>query len=966
MQMSLLFLQISLILTTLVARTISDGIAIEAEKLVDWIGCDSSTTSPQDIRDAWDSAMDIAYVQSGHIEWDYKPSHEFLAGPYRNVAYQDAIKAVLNKPYTARRAYWWNPKNWGAWKTSIRCDDPDGTCAKYSAQAAAYTINPGKRPDKEFVATKDTIVICPKIFNQKPTCKQALKDNSGWPDRNNLQNFQCRERPFGERIIDIDVRYKSGFDDRVKPHAAYGPVRTKVLALWPKDDVGKWVLLNGTFITDNLAQYSLAAWVSQEQGLYPTSPIADGKPDTQYDPKFFNETDAANDPTFDGWIEDNTNDPGFDESADIGPDVLLQLDTETYLDCNNNGNMEWATAPFVSQAFAESSLKTFCDNINSQSTEVFPAPGTADTMLFLGAILQIDDPTCTSLKVSSSDCLSQLGQTITGCDTSSTSRKYGGIGVTECISWVAVVNGTRAAVRDLTVPFSCSLLVADDFLNCACTDGGLYPMLNETCAYTSSPFGSQNSTDSGQQIAVAAYINPLGDPAAWTRMINYPAKKMSVLIANVMNGPDTVVDPSWANVISAASSNGKTVIGYVRTGYLGVSQQGFTTRLGSKNLADWTAQIETDVDLWYTLYPGHIGGIFFDEGWNDCGPDNVYSELYRQITENTKRKYPGAFTVLNPGSTMPQCFVNSADTLLTFESSWENYQANYIPNDWTAANWDKIWHIIYNVPQGILGDALALSSQRGAGLIHIIDDILPNPYDTLPSDSYMQQIMTAINGGSPQVLTPFVNPVGLPAATPGALSVVKFEYTSVTLRWSSSANAIGYKVYLNGVSILELAASMTQVTVGNLAVGTSGYTFAVSPVGGDGSESGKSSSVSSGTQSPSTKGRYVINTSVTNSASSTTYKADIIVPYAFVRVYIWASDLGCDWTTSPGWPINYNTDSYVCAHYMIEGETLYQYSGVVGGSTQNAPWSWTQLGPVPVVQSGYTYTWTVPIGTSTN
>lgn len=52
----------------------------------------------------------------------------------------------------------------------------------------------------------------------------------------------------------------------------------------------------------------------------------------------------------------------------------------------------------------------------------------------------------------------------------------------------------------------------------------------------------------------------------------------------------------------------------MRTGYLGVSQQQFTTRLGSTNLADWTAQIERDVDMWYDLYGSSIGGIFFDAG----------------------------------------------------------------------------------------------------------------------------------------------------------------------------------------------------------------------------------------------------------------------------------------------------------------------------------------------------------------
>lgn len=142
--------------------------------------------------------------------------------------------------------------------------------------------------------------------------------------------------------------------------------------------------------------------------------------------------------------------------------------------------------------------------------------------------------------------------------------------------------------------------------------------------------------------------------------MEYPSDMVSVLVANVLNGPDTTVNGDWADVINRAYSSGKRILGYVRTGYLGQSQQKFETRLGSTDLADWVSQIQMDIDLWYELYPGKIGGIFFDEGWNDCGPDNKYAELYRFISDTTKRRHSDefttAFTVLNPGATMPQCF----------------------------------------------------------------------------------------------------------------------------------------------------------------------------------------------------------------------------------------------------------------------------------------------------------------------
>jgi hypothetical protein len=88
-------------------------------------------------------------------------------------------------------------------------------------------------------------------------------------------------------------------------------------------------------------------------------------------------------------------------------------------------------------------------------------------------------------------------------------------------------------------------------------------------------------------------------------MIAYPNDKVSVLVANVLNGPDVVVNDKWMKVLSEAAAKKKKVIGYVRTGYLGLATsddpkfEPFETRLGSRTVEDWVAQIERDVDLWY-------------------------------------------------------------------------------------------------------------------------------------------------------------------------------------------------------------------------------------------------------------------------------------------------------------------------------------------------------------------------------
>jgi len=212
----------------------------------------------------------------------------------------------------------------------------------------------------------------------------------------------------------------------------------------------------------------------------------------------------------------------------------------------------------------------------------------------------------------------------------------------------------------------------------------------ETLGSTDEGSNPDSGGDVGQQIAIASYINPLGDPASWEQLLAYDTQKISVLVANVLNGPDYMVDESWKSVIDQAASQGKKILGYVRTGYLGVSQQKFTTRLDSHNLADWASQIEQDIDKWFELYGTSLGGIFFDEGWPECGPNNIYADLYAYINNYTKRKHPGIYTVLNPGSPIAQCFEDTIDTLLTFESSYETYTNSFVPNDWMPKDPRKI------------------------------------------------------------------------------------------------------------------------------------------------------------------------------------------------------------------------------------------------------------------------------------
>lgn len=390
------------------------------------------------------------------------------------------------------------------------------------------------------------------------------------------------------------------------------------------------------------------------------------------------------------------------------------------------------------------------------------------------------------------------------------------------------------------------------------------------------------SGGTGQQIAVASYINPLADPSAWNRLIEYPLAKMPILIANVVNGPDSAVDAGWTDVISRASASGKTVLGYVRTGYLGVSDQKFLTRLGSGDLADWTAQIEEDVDMWYKLYGSNIGGIFFDEGWPECGDNNRYADLYKYINDYTKRAHPGAYTILNPGSPMASCFEDTMDTLLTFELDYAAYTNSYTPNNWVPKDPRKLWHILYNVPESAIGEVVKLANERGAGFLQLTDDTLPNPYDTLPSDSYVQTLLNSVEGGSLLKSDAPVWSSGDAAGAVSGLSVPFSDYSSAKLKWSATTGALGYHVYLGDTVVASVPSTMTTITIGGLQSGTSNV-LSVRAVGGGGNTGSSSNTVTVNTESlPS--GKTIADYNVTTGATSTTYHADILVPYAFVRL----------------------------------------------------------------------------------
>lgn len=227
--------------------------------------------------------------------------------------------------------------------------------------------------------------------------------------------------------------------------------------------------------------------------------------------------------------------------------------------------------------------------------------------------------------------------------------------------------------------------------------------------------------------AVPAYFHPDDDPDGWDALAR---SSVALVVANVADGPGIAREASWANALSDVRDGGAHVVGYVDTGYLGIT--GPTTRDGSGFLDDWLAQILHDIDDWFALYGDIVTGIFFDQVTESEDGASV-APVLRRLRDHVRMHAPEAVIVLNPGVAVPASFAGLADVLVTFEGSCESYLEHGTPNGYEPLTWTPpagqlIWHIVHHTPPSLVDRVLAISRKRGANLLYITDGGGDNPY----------------------------------------------------------------------------------------------------------------------------------------------------------------------------------------------------------------------------------------------
>ena len=235
--------------------------------------------------------------------------------------------------------------------------------------------------------------------------------------------------------------------------------------------------------------------------------------------------------------------------------------------------------------------------------------------------------------------------------------------------------------------------------------------------------------------AVPAYFHPEDSAAEWAQLAS---TDVGLVVANIADGPGLVREERWATAFAGVRAAGCDVVGYVDTGYLGLT--GLRTQRGSTQLGDWLEQILREVETWYRLYGDQVTGIFLDQiAESDDGAS--LAPVFRRLRDDIHRLDADAVTVLNPGVAVPAAFADIADIIVTFEGSCEDYlavgpDAEFEPLSWEPGREQMIWHMIHHTPDPAHAAAvIALSRQRGADLVFVTDGGGDNPYAALPSST---------------------------------------------------------------------------------------------------------------------------------------------------------------------------------------------------------------------------------------
>ncbi len=220
-----------------------------------------------------------------------------------------------------------------------------------------------------------------------------------------------------------------------------------------------------------------------------------------------------------------------------------------------------------------------------------------------------------------------------------------------------------------------------------------------------------------QKMFIPAYFYP---GPLWDQAIA-GAPIVGTMVMNPASGPGVSSNSDYVAAVNKAQAAGIKVIGYVHTSY------------GARDAAVVKAEIDS-YKAWYG-----VSGIFLDEVASDAALIPYYQDLAAHV-----RATAGTFVALNPGTIPAQGYMDVGDTVVVFEGTYTTYKT------WSPPAWagqypaSKFVHLIHAASgTAAMKNAVNLSHNRSGGNIYVTNDLLPNPWDTLPS--YWSSELNQIN-----------------------------------------------------------------------------------------------------------------------------------------------------------------------------------------------------------------------------
>ena len=228
---------------------------------------------------------------------------------------------------------------------------------------------------------------------------------------------------------------------------------------------------------------------------------------------------------------------------------------------------------------------------------------------------------------------------------------------------------------------------------------------------------------------IPLYIYP---SAIWDELISikttYPSLPI-IAVINPENGPGTSQNAEYSTWITKLQAASIIIVGYDHTSY------------GARSVS----VVKADIDRYSSFYPS-IDGIFFDE----MSHEDTGNEAYYSVLSSYAKAKGFPITIGNPGCVIPLSYMQTVDYIVVSENTIAPDLSSYE----AYSGYDSRL-VMIAFEQATLPSTWVKQVASKIGWIYVTDDMLPNPYDVLPS--YLNDLAGLLDEANTSISSKFLD-----------------------------------------------------------------------------------------------------------------------------------------------------------------------------------------------------------------